>query len=127
MQGPTYQRLGGGQNNTIRIFIESKDLATSQKIADLLFVYFHLAKHSNSQRKVKISIPNQTGMDYSFVSSLTDEGIYIIDVNKGIESVRVRGNDRLFSIDLTISCYSSWVEDFALPTIEDIDLGIDSY
>ncbi len=130
VNGPVFYRVGGGIDNTIRIFVESKDLATVQKIADLLFVYFHLAKHSNPQRKAKMgSNVNETGMNYDFMSDLTDEGIYNIDVDTGGESVRVRGNDRLFSIDLTLSVYSNWVEDFKLPTLEDIntDDNLSSY
>jgi len=122
VNGPVYYRVGGGLESTIRIFIESKDLATTQKITDLLFVYFHLAKHSNPQRKEKMGTSaNETGMNYDFVSDLTDEGIYIIDVDKGAESARVRGNDRLFSIDLSLSVYSNWVEDFILPVLENIN------
>jgi len=129
VNGPVSYRVGGGLDGTIRVFIESKDLATTQKIAELLFVYFHLAKHSNPQRKAKMGTSaNETGMDYDFVSDLTDEGIYIIDVGKGPESVRVRGADRLFSIDLTLSVYSSWVEDFILPVLEEINTdGLTSY
>jgi len=129
VNGPVYYRVGGGLDSTIRVFVESKDLATTQKIADLLFIYFHLAKHSNPQRKAKMGTSaNETGMNYDFVSDLTDEGIYIRDVDKGAESVRIRGNDRLFSIDLSLSVYSNWVEDFILPTLEDINTDdIDSY
>jgi len=123
--GPSVKRLGGGLNSSIRIFIESKDLSTTQKITDLLFVYLHLAKHSNLKRREKLTLPNVTAMEYDFVSDLTDEGIYIINVNKGAEAVRVRGNDRVFSVDVTISCYSSWTEDFTLPVIEDIDISPD--
>ena len=122
VNGPVYYRVGGGLESTVRVFVEAKDLATAQKIADLLFVYFHLAKHSNPQRREKMGASaNETRMNYDFVSDLTDEGIYIIDVDKGAESVRVRGNDRLFSIDLSLSVYSSWVEDFVLPSLEDIN------
>ena len=128
VNGPVYYRVGGGLDSTIRIFVESKDLATTQKIADLLFVYFHLAKHSNPQRKEKMGTSaNETGMDYDFVSDLTEEGIYIRDVDKGAESVRVRGNDRLFSVDLSLSVYSNWVEDFVLPILSDIDIDIENY
>jgi len=129
VNGPVYRRLGGGLEGTVRVFVEAKDLATTQKIADLLFVYFHLIKHSNPLRKEKMGASrNETGMNYDFVSDLTDDGIYIRDVDKGPESVRVRGNDRLFSIDLSLSVYSSWIEDFVLPTLEEIDTDdISSY
>ena len=129
VNGPVHHRVGGGLDSTIRVFVESKDLSTTQKIADLLFVYFHLTKHSNLQRKEKIGVnANETGMNYDFVSDLTDEGIYIIDVDKGAESVRVRGNDRLFSVALSLSVYSNWVEDFILPILEDINTDdINSY
>lgn len=122
VNGPVYRRLGGGLQSRIRLFIEAKDLATTQKISDLLFTYLHLQKHSNIKRKVKHSLsPNQTGMEYDFMSDLTENGIYIIDVDKGGEGVRNRGNDRLFSIELTISCYSAWMEDFTLPELRDIN------
>ncbi len=122
VNGPVFYRVGGGLDSTIRVFVESKDLATTQKIAELLFVYFHLAKHSNPQRKTKMGASaNETGMNYDFVSDLTDEGIYIIDVDKGGEAIRNRGNDRLFSIDLSLSVYSNWVEDFILPILDDIN------
>ena len=122
VNGPVYYRVGGGLDSTIRVLVESKDLATTQKIADLLFMYFHLTKHSNLQRKEKMGASvNETGMNYDFVSDLTDEGIYIIDVDKGAESVRMRGNDRLFSVDLSLSVYSNWVEDFVLPLLKDIN------
>jgi len=127
VNGPVYRRLGGGQENSIRVFIEAKDLSTTQKISDLLYVYFHLIKHSNLTRKAKMTYPNTTGMNYDFVSDLTDEGIYIINVNKGAESVRPRGNDRLFSIELSLSCYSNWTEDFELPELKDFDIDVDSY
>ncbi|MEA3342177.1 MAG: choice-of-anchor R domain-containing protein, partial [Chloroflexota bacterium] len=72
VNGPVYHRVGGGLDSDIRVFIESKDLATTQKIADLLFVYFHLTKHSNPQRKEKMGVQvNSTGMNYDFVSDLT--------------------------------------------------------
>ena len=123
--GPAVRRLGGGLNSTIRMFIESKDLSTTQKITDLLFVYMHLTKHSNAKRRSKLTDPNITAMQLDFVSDLSDEGIYIIDVNKGAETVRTRGNDRLFSVDLSLTCYSSWSEDFVLPVLEDIDISPD--
>jgi len=122
VNGPVFYRIGGGQENRIRIFVESKDLPTTQKITELIYLYLHLIKHSNPQRKVKMDAPNESGMDYDFVSDLTDQGIYIIDVDKGSETVRNRGNDRLFSIDLIITCYGSWVEDFSLPTLDDINI-----
>jgi len=127
VDGPVYHRMGGGLNSRLRVFVESKDLPTTQKITDLLFVYLHLLKHSNPDRKVKMAYPNETSMTFDFSSNLTDEGIYVIDVNKGAETVRNRGNDRLFSIDLTVSCYSSWTEDFELPTIEDIGLDVSEF
>lgn len=123
--GPAVRRLGGGLNSTVRMFVEAKDLSTTQKITDLLFVYMHLAKHSNVGRREKLTEPNVTSMDLDFVSDLSDEGIYIIDVNKGAETVRTRGNDRLFSVDLSLTCYSSWSEDFVLPVIEDIGIEPD--
>jgi len=123
--GPTVRRLGGGLNTTLRIFIETKDLSTTQKIADLLFVYLHLARHSNVMRSEQLDSPNVTNTNYDFVSNLSDEGIYILKVNKGAETVRDRGNDRLFSIDLALSCYSNWTEDFTLPVLEDIDIDPD--
>ncbi len=125
IQGPAVRRLGGGLNSNIRMFIEAKDLSTTQKITDLLFIYMHLTKHANVGRKEKLTDPNVTAMDLDFVSDLSDEGIYIIDVNKGAETVRTRGNDRLFSVDLSLSCYSSWSEDFVLPVIEDIGIEPD--
>lgn len=127
VNGPVYHRMGGGMNSRLRIFVEAKDLPTTQKITDLLFVYLHLLKHSDPTRKVKMPSPNETGMVFDFSSDLTDLGIYIIDVNKGSETVRIRGNDRLFSIDLTVSCYSTWTEDFALPSIEDIGLDVQEF
>lgn len=127
INGPVYHRMGGGLNSRIRIFVEAKDLPTTQKITDLLFVYLHLLKHSNPDRKTKMPSPNETGMTFDFSSNLTDEGIYIIDVNKGSETVRNRGNDRLFSVDLTLNCYSGWTEDFVLPTIEDVGLDVNEF
>jgi hypothetical protein len=122
LNGPIYRRLGGGLQSNIRLFIEAKDLSTTQKIAELLFIYLHLQKHSNVKRKIKQTLEsNQTGMEYDFVSNLSEKGIFIIDVNKGGENVRNRGNDRLFSIELTITCYSAWTEDFVLPELKDIN------
>lgn len=122
VNGPVFHRLGGGLQSSVRLFIEAKDLSTTQKIAELLFVYLHLQKHSNVKRKIKHQLDaNQTAMEYDFVSNLTENGIYIIDVDKGGESVRNRGNDRLFSIELTVTCYSGWTEDFTLPELRDIN------
>lgn len=126
IHGPAVRRLGGGINTSLRIFVEAKDLSTVQKITDLLFVYLHLAKHGNALRSEQLTTPNITNMDYDFVSNLSDEGIYIISVNKGAETVRNRGNDRLFSVDLSVACYSSWSEDFVLPTLKEIDIDINS-
>jgi len=128
VNGPVYHRLGGGLESRIRLYVEAKDLSTTQKIAELLFVYLHLQKHSNVKRKIKHQLsPNQTGMEYDFVSDLTENGIYIIDVDKSGESVRNRGNDRLFSIELHITCYSAWTEDFTLPELRDIDIDLDNH
>ena len=124
--GPSVKRLGGGIQSTIRMFIEAKDLSTVQKISELIFVYLHLARHSNAARRAKLTNPNVTSMDFDFVSDLSDEGIYIIDVNRGAETVRVRGNDRLFSTDLSITCYSHWTEDFVLPALESLDFNFSS-
>ena len=118
---PSVKRLGGGLSSTIRVFCEAKDLSTAQKITDLIYVYLQLSKHSNTGRQVKLTLPStMTSMDFDFASDLTDEGIYIINVSKGAETVRVRGNDRLFAVDVIVSCYSSWSEDFEIPTLEDI-------
>lgn len=127
VNGPVYHRLGGGVSDNIRIFIEAKDLSTTQKIADLCYMYLHLARHSNPVRNVQLTTPNTTVTDYDFVSNLTDEMIYIINVDKGSEAVRNRGNDRLFSIELYVECYSNWSEDFALPELKKIDTNINSF
>lgn len=127
VNGPAHRRLGGGSYCPIRVFIEAKDLATTQQISDLLYVYLHVIKHSNVKRGVQLPSPNQTRTLYDFVSSLTDEGIYIIDVSKGPEAVRNRGNDRLFSIEIALNCYSFWTEDFDLSVLESFDLDIDSF
>jgi len=124
--GPSVKRLGGGAQTSIRMFIEAKDLSTVQKISELLFVYLHLARHSNANRSAKLSNPNITATDFDFVSDLSDEGIYIVDISKGAETVRVRGNDRLFSTDLTLTCYSHWTEDFVFPVLESLDFDFSS-
>ena len=93
----------------------------------MVYVYLHLVKHANPGRKAKTDNPNQTGMLYDFVGNLTDNGIYIKSVNKGAESVRNRGNDRIWSIDVTVEVYSHWTEDFNLSELEDIDVDVDTY
>lgn len=127
INGLTFRRLGGGTDSSIRIFVESKDLSTVQKIADLVYVYMHLVKHSNPGRKAKTNDPNQTGTLYDFVSDMTDKGIYIKSVSKGPENVRTRGNDRIWSVDVTVEVYSHWTEDFKMSELEDIDEDINTH
>lgn len=127
INGAAYQRLGGGISTGLRIFTEAKDLATVQKISDLIFVYLNLVRHSNPSRPAKLTDPNQTNTLYEFVSDLTDSGIYVMDVNKGAEAVRERGNDRIWSIDVDLTCYSHWTEDFSMPDLEDIDTDINKF
>jgi hypothetical protein len=127
VNGPVVKRLGGGLSDNIRIFIEAQDLSTVQKIADLCYLYLHLARHANPVRREKLSTPNTTSTDYDFVSNLTDEMIYIISVDKGPETTRIRGNDRIFSIELYVECYTSWNEDFALPELKDIETDVSSF
>lgn len=127
INGGAYQRLGGGISSAIRIYTEAKDLATVQKISDLVFVYLNLARHSNPGRAAKMVDPNTTSMLYDFVSDLTDKGIYVVDINKGPENVRERGADRVWSMEVDLNCYSHWTEDFSMPDLDDIETDINGF
>ena len=127
INGAAYQRLGGGISSSIRVYAEAKDLATVQKISDLVFVYSNLARHSNPGRSAKMVDPNTTSTLYDFVSDLTDAGIYIVNIAKGAENIRERGNDRIYSIDVSLNCYSHWTEDFSFPDLDDIETDINGF
>jgi len=127
LQGPVHQQLGGGIHANYSLYIEAKDLASTQKIAELTFVYLNLLRHANVQREIKMNYPNTTRMEFDRMSNLDDLGITIININKSNESVRERGNDRLFSITLDVSCYGRWLETFEMPTLQRIEEIIENY
>jgi hypothetical protein len=127
VNGPVYTQLGGGISSNFSIYIEAKDLSTVQKIANLIYMYLFLARHSNLARPNTVPNLPATSMDYSFMSDLTEAGIYVINVDKGAEGVRNRGNDRIFNITITAHCYSQWSEDYTLPELSGIHIDTGDY
>lgn len=128
VNGPTYKQLGGGVYANFTLLVEAKDLATTQKIAELTFTYLNLLRHSNVQRDIKVSFPNTTHTEFDRMASLADDGIVVMTVRKGSESIRERGNDRLFSIPLDVACYGRWTETYEFPTVKEVDIdNLESY
>ncbi len=127
LHGPVYKQLGGGVYANFSIYIEAKDLASTQKISELTFVYLNLLRHANIQRISNMTYPNATGTDFDRMAALADLGITVININKGSESVRERGNDRIFSISLDVSCYGRWTETYEMPTLQRIEEIIENY
>lgn len=121
VQGPIYRLLGGGVTTRFTIFIEAKDLAAVQKLSELIFVYLHVARHTNLKRENQLDFPNATRTEFEQMGDLANTGIHVVDLTKGSESVRDRGNDRVFSLSLTLTCYSNWAEVYGAPTIKEID------
>jgi hypothetical protein len=127
IEGPVYRLLGGGLNITFSVLIEAKDLSTVQKISELCFVYLTLLRYGKLQRESLMDNPNQTRIEYNREDNMLGEGIGIVSIEKGAESVRERGNDRIFSVTLSVACYGRWSEEFTLPTIKEIDLDINKF
>lgn len=121
IQGPIYRLLGGGMTTRFTIFIEAKDLAAVQKLSELIFVYLNVARHTNLKRENQLDFPNATRTEFEQMGDLANTGIHVVDLTKGSESVRDRGNDRIFSLSLTLTCYSSWAEVYGAPTLKEID------
>ena len=127
IQGPAHRQVGGGIFVDISILVEAKDLATTQKLAELTFVHLNTLRYSNLKRESMMTYKNETRSELDRASDLTTAGINIISVDKGSESVRERGNDRIFGITLNVSCYGRWSEEFRLSTLEDIAVTINNY
>jgi hypothetical protein len=86
-----------------------------------------MLKHANIKRKEAIQYPPTLNVELEGLSDLTEAGIRIINISKGNENVRERGNDRIFSISFSIELYSSWSEDFEIDTIKKVLPDIENF
>lgn len=120
IQGPVYKRLGGGIQANLSLRIEAKDIHVMHSIEDIVFMYLNALRHSNLKRKEAITYPPTLNMELAGASDMTDVGIRIINISKGDENVRERGNDRIFSIMFSVETYSYWAEDFEVDTLKKI-------
>lgn len=127
INGPVYKILGGGMEINFSILVESKDLASTQKISELCFMYLNFLRYGKLQRESLMDFPNELRIGYNRDSNMTADGINLVSVDKGAESIRDRGNDRLFSVTLSVACYGRWSESFELPTIKEIDENINNF
>lgn len=127
VQGPIHRILGGGITTRFNIFIEAKDLATVQKISELVFLYLHVARHANMRLEKQLAFINSTRTEFKQIGDLANSGIHVVDLTKGSESVRERGNDRIFSLSLALTCYSNWAEAYGGSTLEEIDTTFENY
>ena len=127
VQGATHKFLGGGVNASFSVYIEAKDLATAQKISELTFVYLKLLRHTGLRRAELMDLPTATRTEFIRMSNEARMGLHVVRVDKGSETVRERGNDRLFAIPLSVDCYGMWAESFELPTLLDIDEQITNF
>ena len=122
IQGPVYNRLGGGIQVNLSLRVEAKDIWTMHSIEDIIFMYLNMLKHSNLKRKQAIVYPPVLNVELQNLSELTEKGIHLINIVKGSEDVRERGNDRIFSVAFSIELYSLWQEDFEIITLKQITL-----
>jgi len=126
-QGPVYKRLGGGIQVNLSLRVEAKDIWTMHSIEDIIFMYLTMLKHANLKRKEAITYPPTLNVELEGISNLTETGIRIINISKGNENVRERGNDRIFSISFAIELYSIWSEDFEGDTIKKVSPDIEEF
>ena len=79
------------------------------------------------KRQEAISSPPTMNIDFDAMSDMTEAGIRVVNISKGAESVRERGNDMIFSITLNIETYAFWQEDFRKDTLKKIVPGTESF
>jgi len=127
VKGPMNKFLGGGVNASFSIYIEAKDLATAQKISELTFLYLKLLRHAGLRRTEMMNYPTTTRTEFIRMSNEARMGLHVVRIDKGSEAVRERGNDRIFSIPLSVECYGMWTEAFELPTLLDINEEITNF
>lgn len=120
VQGPVYVRLGGGIQINLSLRVEAKDIHTMHSVEDIIFMYLNMFQHSNLKRKEAITYPPTMNVDFDAMSDMTEAGIRVVNISKGAESVRERGNDRIFAITFSIETYAFWSEDFEKDTLKKI-------
>lgn len=127
VQGPVNKRLGGGIQASLSLTVEAKDIHTMHSIEDIIFIYLNMFRHSNLKRSDAITYPPTINTELDDLSNMTEAGIRIMTISKTAESVRERGNDRIFSITFNIETYSFWYEDFEKDTLKKVFPTIENY
>jgi len=127
VQGPVYIRLGGGIKSNLIFRIEAKDIHSMRSVKNIVFMYLNALKHADLKRKEAITYPPTLNVDFDFMSETTEVGVKIINISESAESVRERGNDRIFSVLYTVEVYGFWQEDFRADTVKKVVPDIKSF
>lgn len=127
VQGPVYIRLGGGVRSNLSFRVEAKDIHTMRSVKSIVFMYLNALKHADLKRHEAITYPPTLNMDFDMASDTTNLGIKILNISESAENVRERGNDRIFSIILTVETYGVWQEDWQKDTLKDVDIQTQSF
>jgi len=121
IQGATYQRLGGGVESNLTIDTAAKDEATAKDLADTVAMYLLLSR----QTKLLRSGTDQT--DIKHTGWLAEKGIYLSDISFGGVTVRKRGDQNIFVVNIGARCWGHWYQDYSTETLKEIEVDVTGY
>jgi len=128
---PAFIRMGTDYQPTLTFKVHAKnDTGTLYSLAELIVMYFTLAKHGQISR----ASDNVNGLKLSELESTTaiseflEKGIYIKSIRQGGLEVRKRGEkDIIFSVTISIDMFTEWFEDYHVDTIKSIEVDSNSF
>jgi len=130
IQLPNMLRVGGAFTSSYSITCTSKNDSTiCYDIIELIAQYLELTKNAQISR----ASGNVDGLKlYDLVLSvageLTQKEIYIQSVRQGGLTRQMRGeNDELFSLMLTVTCYTLWNEDFHVEQLQTVSQSVTTF
>lgn len=130
---PATFTIGGAYNSKIGVRIRAKNSSkVALQLAELVAQYCEYAKHAYISRAATATDGMKSVYLDSGVAEFTKKGIYIKDVAIGAVDVQPRGqNDNIFSILVSIDCFTEWQQSFAAetldPNVDDFTIDITSF
>lgn len=123
VRGISQKILGGYNNIPLSATVVAKDVDTSRKIADVVFLYFAALKQADLLRG------STTGLNLELVTSseFSRAGIYVVQNPRIDSSERKRSQENLYLTTVTVSLLCPWRIGFLLPLLRELDVDISSY
>lgn len=119
---PEGLHIGGGYNSSIGIRTRAKNSSKlAQQMSELIAQYCEYAKHAYINRNTGVAVHGLSSIFLNAgVAEFAKKGIYIQNTRIGpVESKPRAPNDNIFSVLVTIDCFSQWEMLFPAQTLLD--------